>query len=245
MGTLPDASFEEHPVKKLSLLAVMALLLGFLAGCGDDSSGGSDDGDAKGASVEEFCGVFLDMAQTAQEQGCRRLRRRRRQAPQGPRRQAGRGRHPDDMPEDAQNGLELLIGKIKDLPDDAHGRGPRRRSRRTSPTRTRPTRKRCRPTSPRSASHHARPPATGPPRSSPPSDASTPGPSRAGGVVGRCYFSSRDRRRSARGLPPVWQVGQYCRLRVGEATPRARCRRRPGTSRRCGRARRDGTSSRP
>ncbi len=24
------------------------------------------------------------------------------------------------------------------------------------------------------------------------------------------YFSSRDRRRSASGLPPVWQVGQYC-----------------------------------
>ena len=24
------------------------------------------------------------------------------------------------------------------------------------------------------------------------------------------YFSSRDSRRSARGFPPVWQVGQYC-----------------------------------
>src|SRR5437588_8241744 len=24
------------------------------------------------------------------------------------------------------------------------------------------------------------------------------------------YFSSLDRRRSASGLPPVWQVGQYC-----------------------------------
>ena len=31
------------------------------------------------------------------------------------------------------------------------------------------------------------------------------------------YFSSRDIRRSASGLPPVWQVGQYCRLGVGEA----------------------------
>jgi hypothetical protein len=26
----------------------------------------------------------------------------------------------------------------------------------------------------------------------------------------RSYLSSRDNRRSASGLPPVWQVGQYC-----------------------------------
>src|SRR5438132_12718753 len=30
------------------------------------------------------------------------------------------------------------------------------------------------------------------------------GPMRLG-----CYFSRRERRRSARGFPPVWQVGQY------------------------------------
>jgi hypothetical protein len=33
------------------------------------------------------------------------------------------------------------------------------------------------------------------------------------GAAGRdssAYFSSRESRRSARGFPPVWQVGQYC-----------------------------------
>ncbi len=34
------------------------------------------------------------------------------------------------------------------------------------------------------------------------------------------YLSSRDIRRSASGLPPVWQVGQYCRLRSAKLTSR-------------------------
>ena len=35
-------------------------------------------------------------------------------------------------------------------------------------------------------------------------------PAIPGSVAPRGYFSSRDIRRSASGLPPVWQVGQYC-----------------------------------
>ena len=34
------------------------------------------------------------------------------------------------------------------------------------------------------------------------------------------HFSSRDIRRSASGLPPVWQVGQYCRLESANDTSR-------------------------
>src|SRR5688572_15564916 len=34
------------------------------------------------------------------------------------------------------------------------------------------------------------------------------------------YLSRRDNRRSAKGLPPVWQVGQYCRLESANDTSR-------------------------
>jgi hypothetical protein len=34
------------------------------------------------------------------------------------------------------------------------------------------------------------------------------------------YLSSRERRRSARGLPPVWQVGQYWRAESANETSR-------------------------
>src|SRR3954471_22006561 len=34
------------------------------------------------------------------------------------------------------------------------------------------------------------------------------------------YLSSLDNRRSASGLPPVWQVGQYCRLESAKDTSR-------------------------
>jgi len=106
-------------VKKLSLLAAMALLLGFLAGCGDDSSGGSDGGDSNSTSAEEFCGVFLDMAQTAQEQGADASDADALKLLKDLADKLEEVGTPEDMPEDAQDGLQLLIDKIKDLPDDA------------------------------------------------------------------------------------------------------------------------------
>ncbi len=101
-------------MKKLSLLAAMALLLGFLAGCGDDSSDAPE-----GASVEDFCGVFLDLAQTAQEQGAGASDADAVKLLKDLADKLEDVGTPDGMPEDAQDGLELLIDKIKDLPDDA------------------------------------------------------------------------------------------------------------------------------
>src|SRR5215475_7692401 len=61
-----------------------------------------------------------------------------------------------------------------------------------------------------------------------------PWPGRAAG-----YLSRRDRRRSASGLPPVWQVGQYCSAEsanetslivsphTGQSWPARPCTRRP------------------
>jgi hypothetical protein len=107
-------------VKKLSLLAAMALLLGFLAGCGNDSSGSDDAGGSdKSASVEEFCGVFLDMAQTAQDQGADASDADALKLLKDLADKLEEVGTPEDMPEDAKKGLELLIGKIKELPDDA------------------------------------------------------------------------------------------------------------------------------
>ena len=101
-------------MKKLSLLAVMALLLGFLAGCGDDSSDAPES-----ASVEDFCGVFLDLAQTAQEQGADASDADAIKLLKDLADKLEEVGTPEDMPEDARDGLQLLIDKIKDLPDDA------------------------------------------------------------------------------------------------------------------------------
>ena len=107
-------------MKKLSLLAVLVLLLGFLAGCGDDSSSGSDAGDStNSASVEDFCGVFLDMAKTAQEQGADASEADAVKLLKDLADKLDEVGTPEDMPEDASAGLQLLIDKIKDLPDDA------------------------------------------------------------------------------------------------------------------------------
>jgi hypothetical protein len=102
-------------VKKLSLLAAMALLLGLLAGCGGDDSSAAPEG----ASVEDFCGVFLDLAQTAQEQGADASDADAVKLLKDLADELEDVGTPEDMPQDAQDGLQLLIDKIKDLPDDA------------------------------------------------------------------------------------------------------------------------------
>jgi hypothetical protein len=104
-------------MKRMSLLAAPVLAVGLLAGCGDD---GADAADApSNASVEEFCQPFVDMLQEVTEQGedisdedavalaketADKLR------------EAGT---PEDMPEDARQGFELVVKKLADLPDDA------------------------------------------------------------------------------------------------------------------------------
>src|SRR6201985_638936 len=66
-----------------------------------------------------------------------------------------------------------------------------------------------------------------------------PWPGRAAGSEAAGYLSRRDRRRSASGLPPVWQVGQYCSAEsanetslivsphTGQSWPARPCTRRP------------------
>ena len=62
-------------MKRTPLVAALLLVLGLLVGCGSsDSSTAADDGGSAGgpptnASVDEFCGTFLDLIQQASEAG--------------------------------------------------------------------------------------------------------------------------------------------------------------------------------
>ena len=105
-------------MKRLSLLAVPMLVVGLLAGCGDDPAADAADSPTN-ATVEEFCQPFVDMLQEISDQGedisdadavalaketAEKLR------------EAGT---PEDMPEDARKGFELVVKKLAELPDDA------------------------------------------------------------------------------------------------------------------------------
>ena len=47
---------------RISLLAAPLLVVGLVAGCGDDGGGGDDAAEApKNATAEEFCAPFVDM----------------------------------------------------------------------------------------------------------------------------------------------------------------------------------------
>ena len=105
---------------RMSLLAAPLLVVGLLAGCGDDGAGGDDAADAPSdASVEEFCQPFVDMLQEVSAQGedlsdedAVRLAKETADKL----REAGT---PADMPEDARKGFELVVEKLAELPDDA------------------------------------------------------------------------------------------------------------------------------
>ena len=59
-------------MKRISLLAVPLLVVGLLAGCGDDGGdgGGDDAADApKNATVEEFCQPFVNMYEDVVSKG--------------------------------------------------------------------------------------------------------------------------------------------------------------------------------
>ena len=114
-------------MKRLSLLAVPLLMIGLLAGCGDDSSSAASDEPTsaassssstgtEGGSVGAFCSVLVGILQqppkgTSNSDAIKLLKSIATQLE--------RVGAPEDMPEDAARALQTAIDKINELPDDA------------------------------------------------------------------------------------------------------------------------------
>jgi hypothetical protein len=124
---------ESLSMKRLSLLAVPLLMIGLLAGCGDDSSSAATDeptssastssssepsssAAADGGTVQAFCSVLIGIAQPPPEgtSDAEALKLLKSVAAQ-----LEAVGTPEDMPEDAARALQTAIDKINDLPDDA------------------------------------------------------------------------------------------------------------------------------
>ena len=102
---------------KLGLAAATLILLaGGVVGCGDDGGGGGGGGD-KTASKDDFCGAFQtfyeDLTEvTGQEDNLGEILKKAAKRI----RDVGT---PEDIPDDAKDGLDLTLDAIEDLPDDA------------------------------------------------------------------------------------------------------------------------------
>ena len=105
---------------KLGLLAAsLVLVAGGAVGCGADDGSGKSDGAKAGdsASTEEFCAAFKAFADdvgglTGQEENLGEILKKAAQRIED----AGT---PDGIPADAEEGLQLTLDAIQDLPDDA------------------------------------------------------------------------------------------------------------------------------
>ena len=105
---------------KLGLLAAsLVLVAGGAVGCGDDSGSGSadDGGGSEGTSTEDFCGAFQTFAEgvaglTGEEENLGEILKEEAQ-------EIADVGTPDDIPDDAKDGLQLTLDAIEDLPDDA------------------------------------------------------------------------------------------------------------------------------
>jgi hypothetical protein len=112
-------------MKRTSLLAALLLVLGLLAGCGgDDSSSTAADSSGGGipanASVEEFCGAFLDLIQQANAAGSDMSDAEAVKLAKDLAAKLEQIGTPEDMPDDARRAFETAIDKINALPDDAN-----------------------------------------------------------------------------------------------------------------------------
>jgi hypothetical protein len=114
-------------MKRMSLIAALLLVLGLVAGCGgsDSSDAGSadDGGSASGpptdASVEEFCGTFLDLIEQASQAGSDISDADAIGLAKDAADRLSEVGTPEDMPEDARRAFETAIEKIRSIPDDA------------------------------------------------------------------------------------------------------------------------------
>jgi hypothetical protein len=108
-------------MKRISLLAVPLLVVGLLAGCGDD--GGDDAGNAadapKNATVEEFCQPFVDMYNDVTDKGADISDADAVAIAKDTADKLREAGTPEDMPEDARKGWELVIEKLSELDEDA------------------------------------------------------------------------------------------------------------------------------
>jgi hypothetical protein len=102
---------------KLGLLAAcLVLVAGGAVACGDDGDGDSSKKD-EGASTADFCGAFQAFSDdlddvTGQESNLGEILKK------AAKRIEDVGT-PDDIPDDAKEGLQLTLDAIMDLPDDA------------------------------------------------------------------------------------------------------------------------------
>lgn len=103
---------------KLALTAASLLLVaGGAVACGsDDDSSASDSGG--GTSTEEFCSAFGDFATSSFSGGISDPEALVKQLKEGADELEDVGT-PDDMPDRAREGLEVVLDAIDDLPDDA------------------------------------------------------------------------------------------------------------------------------
>ncbi len=116
-------------MKRTSLLAVLLLLLVLVAGCGgSDSSGSADAGDdadssAGGpptdASVEDFCGTFLDLIEQASQQGSDVSDADAVELAKEAADKLSEVGTPEDMPADARRAFEKAIELIRSIPEGA------------------------------------------------------------------------------------------------------------------------------
>jgi hypothetical protein len=109
---------------KLALTAASLLLVaGGAVACGSDddssaSDSGSDSGGGGGTSTEEFCSAFGDFATSSFSGGISDPAALVKQLKEEADKLEDVGT-PDDMPDRAKEGLEVVLDAIDDLPDDA------------------------------------------------------------------------------------------------------------------------------
>lgn len=133
----------------VTVVAVLLLVLGLVAGCGDsdssaaggasddtgtsasssdgsdspDSSEGSEEGSADGpptdATVEEFCGTFLELIEKASQQGSDVSDADAIKLVKEAADSLSAVGTPADIPEDARRAFEKAIELINSVPDDA------------------------------------------------------------------------------------------------------------------------------